>query len=138
MTNRMRVFTVGILIGCLIGCGSATTIEGGSPGFLWFGTERLNDICVVAHHSDGAAFKTVGFGTTDSAGHFRLLTPDGQSALHLEPGDYTFTLESVGPPVQFPEEYLQPETTPLKVTWTAEMSSLDLAAPEELIAAIAE
>ena len=59
MTNRMRVFTVGILIGCLIGCGSATTIEGGSPGFLWFGTEMLNDICVVAHHSEGWAFDAV-------------------------------------------------------------------------------
>jgi hypothetical protein len=80
----------------------------------------------------------VGFGTTDNAGHFELLTPDGQAALYLEPGNYTFTLESVGPPVQFPEEYLQPETTPLKVTWTADMSSLDLVAPEELIAAIAE
>ena len=138
MTNRICVCTVGTLIGYLIGCGSATTIEGGSPGFLWFGTEMLNDICVVAHRSDGAGFYSVGYGTTDNAGHFKLLKPDGQSPLHLEPGEYSFTLESVGPPVQFPEEFLQPESTPLKVTWTSEMSSLDLVAPEELIAAMAK
>lgn len=138
MTNQVHAVAMSIILWCLAGCGSATTIEAGSTGFLWFGTEMLNDICVVVHRNDGADFQTVGFGTTDNAGHFELLTPDGQEALHLEPGDYTFTLESVGPPVQFPEEYLQPESTPLKVTWTAEMSSLDLVAPEELIAAIAE
>ena len=138
MKNRICVFNLGILIGGLIGCGSATTIEGGSPGFLWFGSEMLSGICVVAHHSDGASFHPVGYGTTNNAGHFKLLTPDGQSALHLEPGEYSFTLESVGPPVQFPEEFLRAETTPLKVTWTNEMSSLDLVAPQELIAALAE
>jgi hypothetical protein len=33
----------------------------------------------------------------------------------------------------FQQIYLQPEKSPLKSTWTADMTSLDLNAPEELL-----
>jgi len=134
LSTRIRNYFVGILIGCLPGCSSSTVSQDGSPGSLWFGGETLSDICVVVHCKEGTSFRQVGFGTTDHAGYFHLLAIDGKEALTLEPGGYSFTLESIGPQIAFPDIYLNPETTPLTVTWTADTTSLDLNAPEELLA----
>lgn len=123
------------LLCCLSGCGSAPAVSReGSHGLLTFGPQTLGDICVVVHRKEGTGFQQQGFGTTDQAGFFHLLKDGGQEPLVLEPGDYSFTLESVGPQIVFPAPYLKPETSPLCVTWTAEMTSLDLQAPEELLA----
>ena len=136
MRWRIRMITAGIVFGCLLGCGSATVSKDGTAGALWFGTETVGDICVVAHRRDGVRFQQVGFGTTDQSGFFNLLKIGGQDPLLLEPGDYVFTLESVGPQIDFPTVYLQPELTPLKVAWSTGMTMLDLQAPEQLIAAL--
>ncbi len=123
------------LLCCLSGCGSAPAVSrDGSHGLLTFGPQTLGDICVVVHHKKGAGFRQLGFGTTNQAGFFHLLKDGGQEPLILEPGEYSFTLESVGPQIVFPAPYLKPTTSPLKVTWTAEMKSLDLQAPAGLLA----
>lgn len=123
------------LLCCLSGCGSTPSVSReGSNGLLTFGAQTLGDICVVVHRKEGTGFQQQGFGTTDRAGFFHLLRDGGQEPLVLEPGDYSFTLESVGPQIVFPAPYLKPETSPLKVTWTAELTTLDLQAPEELLA----
>jgi hypothetical protein len=87
----------------------------------------------VVHRKEGAAFQQLGFGTTDGVGKFFLVKTGGQEALMLEPGEYSVTLEPVGPQIAFPPIYLQPEKSPLKSTWNADMTSLDLNAPEELL-----
>ena len=130
MLNR---FITLILVSSLLGCSEPTVSKDGSVGTLKFGTQTLGDICVVVHKKEGSAFQQLGFGTTDGTGMFFLLKTGGQEALILEPGDYTFTLEPVGPQIAFPPVYLQPEKSPLKSTWTADMTSLDLNAPEELL-----
>jgi hypothetical protein len=130
MLNR---FITLILVGSLLGCSEPTVSKDGSIGTLKFGTQTLGDICVVVHKKEDSAFQQLGFGTTDGTGMFFLLKTGGQEALILEPGDYTFTLEPVGPQIAFPPVYLQPEKSPLKSTWTADMTSLDLNAPEELL-----
>ena len=127
-----RIITL-ILVSSLLGCSEPTVSKDGSTGTLKFGTQTLGDICVVVHKKEGSAFQQLGFGTTDGTGMFFLLKTGGQEALILEPGDYTFTLEPVGPQIAFPPVYLQPEKSPLKSTWTADMTSLDLNAPEELL-----
>ena len=136
MAIRICILTVGILTGCLQGCSSPTVSKDGSAGSLWFGTETLGDICVVVHRKESTSFQSIGFGTTDQAGFFHLLKTGGQDPLILEPGEYVFTLESVGPQIEFPDEYLNAETSPLKATWSAESTSLDLKAPEELLATL--
>ena len=78
-------------------------------------------------------FQPIGFGNTAVDGSFLLYTPGADGPLWLEPGDYVFTLESLGPPVQFPDVYVNAETSPLKVTWSREMQTLALKAPESLI-----
>ena len=130
MLNR---FITLILVSSLLGCSEPTVSKDGSIGTLKFGTQTLGDICVVVHKKEGSAFQQLGFGTTDGTGMFFLLKTGGQEALILEPGDYSFTLEPVGPQIAFPPVYLQPEKSPLKSTWTADMTSLDLNAPEELL-----
>ena len=130
MLNR---FITLILVSSLLGCSEPTVSKDGSIGTLKFGTQTLGDICVVVHKKEGSAFQQLGFGTTDGTGMFFLLKTGGQEALILEPGDYTFTLEPVGPQIAFPPVYLQPEKSPLKSTWTADMTSLDLNAPEDLL-----
>ena len=136
MTIQIRIHTVGILIGCLLGCSSPMVSKDGSAGSLGFGTETLGDICVVVHRKDGTSFQSIGFGTTNQAGFFNLLKTGGQDPLILEPGEYVFTLESVGPQIEFPSEYLNAESSPLKATWSAESTSLDLKVPEELLATL--
>lgn len=125
---------ISILAGCLSGCGSSAISRDGSPGSLSFGTQTLSDICVVVHVQDGSEFRSPGFGITNHEGSFHLLRTASQDALKLEPGEYSFTLESLGPQIVFPADYLDPKKPPLKVTWTAEMASLDLRAPEKLLA----
>ncbi|MFO1004274.1 MAG: hypothetical protein U0936_28480 [Planctomycetaceae bacterium] len=132
MSHRIIILSL-ILTNSLFGCSAPTVSKDGSTGALKFGTQTLGDICVVVHKQDGSAFQQLGFGTTDGAGKFFLLKSGGQEALILEPGDYSFTLEPVGPQIAFPPIYLQPEKSPLKTTWTADMTSLDLNAPEELL-----
>jgi hypothetical protein len=122
-----------VLSGILFGCSEPTVSTDGSVGTLRFGTQTLGDICVVVHKKEGAAFQQLGFGTTDGVGKFFLVKTGGQEALMLEPGEYSVTLEPVGPQIAFPPIYLQPEKSPLKSTWNADMTSLDLNAPEELL-----
>ena len=132
MSHRLIILSL-ILTTSLFGCSEPTVSKAGSTGALKFGTQTLGDICVVVHKPDGTAFQQLGFGTTDVDGNFFLLKTGGEEALVLEPGDYTFTLEPVGPQIAFPPIYLQPEKSPLKTTWTTDMTSLDLNAPEELL-----
>ncbi len=119
----------------MLGCDSATVpAKGGTSGTLKFGADVTSDIVVTVHQSIGGQFSPVGFGTTIQDGSFILYNAGATEPFWLEPSDYVFTLESIGPPVRFPKEYLSPKTTPLKVTWTAEMKSVDLEAPQKLIA----
>lgn len=132
---RLRLLLTAISLHCLVGCGSATVpAEGGTTGSLKFGPEVTSDIVVTVHQQNGGQFSAIGFGTTIQDGSFILYKTGATEPLWLEPGDYVFTLESIGPLVQFPDEYLEPKATPLKITWTADMKSADLEAPQELIA----
>lgn len=70
--------------------------------------------------------RPIGFGVTDAAGGFELVTNGARGALWLIPGEYRFTLESAGAPVQFANDYARAETTPLRVSWSDGDGILDL------------
>lgn len=119
------------------GCSEPAAGPGtGTMGSLRFGTETVSGICVVVHRRVGAEYQEVGYGTTLPSGTFGLVARGGTDALFLEPGDYVFTLEPLGPQIAFPAEYLTPEKTPLKTTWTADAELLNLEAPEKLISGL--
>ena len=124
------LFTVSLLSGCSDAPAPAT---GGTPGTLTFGAGVTSDINITVHRSTAGSFQPIGFGLTDVEGKFILYQTGAAGPLWLEPGDYAFTLESVGPSIAFPKEYLTPQSTPLKLNWTADSESADLSVPQNLL-----
>lgn len=119
-----------ILLGCDSGPGPAA---GGTPGTLKFGDAVTSDVVITVQKANGSSFEVVGFGTTQQDGSFVLYKPGAVEPLFLEPGSYSCTLESVGPPLKLPKEYLEATRSPLKIEWTADSKSLDLKAPAEFL-----
>lgn len=114
----------------LIGCGGARHVAGGTPGTLHAGSMLLGDIQVTVHRVTGPTSEVVGMGITRADGRFELVQPGAKGPLHLAPGEYRMTVESVGPVLlRFPMEYRSAEKTPLRVEWTVADSQLDLEVP---------
>ena len=126
------LFTVSLLSGCSDAPAPAT---GGTPGTLAFGDGVTSDINITVHRSSAGSFQPIGFGLTDIEGKFILYQTGAAGPLWLDPGDYVFTLESVGPSIAFPKEYLSPQSTPLKLSWTADSTSADLKVSQKLLGA---
>jgi hypothetical protein len=126
--SNTRICVLAIILAALPGCG-VKPVAGGTTGTLRIGGELLSDIQVTVHEVEGNSAHPVGFGVTDLEGSFELVTNGAHGALWLSPGEYRCTLESAGAPVQFPKEYFNADTTPLKVTWSAGDDSLDLEVP---------
>jgi hypothetical protein len=126
------LFTVSLLSGCSDAPAPAT---GGTPGTLTFGDGVTSDINITVHRSSAGSFHPIGFGLTDVEGKFILYQTGAAGPLWLDPGDYVFTLESVGPAIAFPKEYLRPQSTPLKLSWTADSKSADLTLSQKLLGA---
>lgn len=118
----------------VIGCESSPApATGGTSGTLKFGDQVTSDIVITIHKKSNGAFEPIGFGTTQSDGTFELYKPGAAEPLYLEPGDYCGTLESVGPPVRLPKEYLTPARSPMTFTWTNESETLELTAPQQIL-----
>jgi hypothetical protein len=126
------LFTVLLLSGCSDASAPAT---GGTPGTLTFADGVTSDINITVHRNSAGRFQPVGFGLTDVEGKFILYQTGAVGPLWLEPGDYVFTLESVGPSIAFPKEYINPQSTPLKLDWTADSTSADLKVSQKLLGA---
>lgn len=120
-----------ILAGCWLtvaGCGTRS-VSGGTPGLLTIGGEKLAEIQVRIHAGTGPAFQPVGFGVTRADGTFELLSNGASGALWLPAGEYRVTLETIGPPLPVSQDYLQADRTPLKISWSKALKSLELAVP---------
>jgi hypothetical protein len=135
MLTFIKVFALAVAVVVLPGCGGgASPAKGGTPGKLTFGSAVSSDIKITIHRSAAGGFEELGFANTAVDGSFVLYNSGATEPLWLESGDYAFTLESIGPPVEFPDEFTKPDSTPLKVTWTSDMTSISLDAPPELLA----
>jgi hypothetical protein len=110
----------------LSGCGGARPVTGGTEGTLRAGGEAISDVQVTMHEAEGATFHAVGFAVTGLDGRFQLVTSGAKGPLRLAAGEYRCTLESAGAPVEIPPEYAKPETSPLKIVWSAGDRSLNL------------
>jgi hypothetical protein len=116
----------------LAGCGGVQPVAGGTAGTLSFGDQLLSDIQVTVYESDGGSWTPIGFGVTDREGWFELVSNGARGALWLSPGEYRFTLDSAGAPVQIPTEYTQADSTPLKSSWSEQDGELELKLTSEL------
>ena len=134
MLTFIKGLALSAVVAMLVGCGGgASPAKGGTPGTLTFGSNVSSDIRVTLHRSAAGGFEVLGFANTAADGTFVLYNSGATEPLWLEPGDYAFTLETIGPPVEFPKEFTRPESTPLKVKWESDMSSIRLDAPPELL-----
>ena len=131
MFDQSLRLRLAVLVACafgLAGCGPKP-ITGGTPGTLAFEGKPVSDIRVTVHRRHGGQSEPIGFAVTANDGTFALVTNEARGPLRLTPGDYCFTLESVGPPVRIDKEYTKPDSTPLKVSWSAADTSLTLDVP---------
>lgn len=118
-----RLLWLGMLA-LLLGCGPRPT-KGGTPGTLKQAGLPLVDVQVHVYRHP--SLEAVGFGITAAEGKFQLFTIDAKGPLLLSPGDYAISLESVGAePLHFASELLGPATTPLRKSWSAGDTSLDI------------
>lgn len=117
-----------IALTAISGCG-VRGVSGGTKGTLRSGGELLSEIQVTVYRVEGDSKSPVGFGVTAPDGSFQLVTNGAKGPLWLSPGEYCCTVESAGAPVQFPQEYAQPSTTPLKISCSASDATLNLEAP---------
>ncbi len=126
MFDKSELSTIVFALVTLVGCGGVHPVTGGTFGELHFGGDPLGDVQITIHQVEGSSYETIGFAATKADGSFELVTPGAKGPLHLSPGEYCCTLESVGAPIVIPREYMQAETTPLKVSWQSGDSHLDL------------
>jgi hypothetical protein len=120
-----------VLVAFLPGC-DPRPVQGGTEGQLLAAGAPLSDIQLTVFQRDGSGFSPLGFGVTTTDGSFKLFLNLARGPLVLPAGDYRFTLESAGAPVEIPQQYAAPETTPLAVSWKGE-GSLKLEIAEKLI-----
>ncbi|MBI3866682.1 MAG: hypothetical protein HY290_32780 [Planctomycetia bacterium] len=126
MTSITRIVVLTGLLAALSGCGGVKPVVGGTQGELRVAGALLSDVQVTVHQVDGNSTRPVGFAVTDIDGAFELVTNGARGALWLSPGEYRITLESAGAPVQFSQEFARAETTPLKVSWAADDTDLEI------------
>ncbi len=124
---------IAFVILCLLfqaGCEpSPSLVEGGTAGSLMAGETPVPDVEVKIYAVGDST--PLGFGATNHEGKFRLVSPKGEGPLWLTPGDYVFTLESLGPvPPPLPAAYTNASKSPLKATWKEGDLALDLKIPK--------
>ena len=130
MLQRLVVIAMGLMcVAASSGCGTSHSVAGGTKGMLKVGSEAISEIQLTVHRVEGGSTKPIGFAVTTADGSFELLKTGASGALWLTPGEYRFTIESIGAPIKFPKEFGQPESTPLKAVWSASDRNLTLEGP---------
>jgi len=132
--NRIEIWPIigSLCVGFLVvGCDRPRATPGGTQGTIHCEGVALDSVQVNVFRREGAAFRAMGFGVSGTDGRFQLVRQNADGPLWLEPGDYTFTLESVGPvPLHWSAHFQDPGTSSLRCSWSATDESLDLDVPE--------
>jgi hypothetical protein len=133
----MRRFENWLILGSLFvslfasGCDPGRPVTGGTAGIIHCNGIALDSIEIQVHRRKGATFEAVGSGVSGPDGRFQLVQPKASGPLYLEPGEYHFTLESVGPvSLNWEAEFQDPSRTPLHCQWMPTDGVLDLDVPE--------
>lgn len=132
--NRIEIWPIvgSLFLGLLtVGCCRPRPTAGGTQGVIHCGGRALDSVQVRIHRREGAELHEIGFGVSGADGRFQLVLESARGPLWLEPGEYTFTLESIGPVLlEWPDEMRDPAQSPLGCEWSATDDSLDLDVPE--------
>ena len=129
MMRTVLVFSLFLgCIGAIAGCSRDRSVAGGTRGTLHNGTTGVRDVRIEVYPIGGAI--PIGFGVTRDGGEFELYEPTAQRGLDMPPGNYAFSLESVGPePLALRPELRDPQRTPLRRPWNGTETGLELSLP---------
>ncbi|MFI4875083.1 MAG: hypothetical protein ACIALR_07090 [Blastopirellula sp. JB062] len=115
--SPLALVMLALLVGS--GCGPRPVV-GGTAGKLSTGGNPLSEMQVNVYRADRSNEAPLGFGVTAADGSFELMRPAAAGPLTLEPGQYRFTVESIGSPIRLPKKYSDAEKSPLTVDWQAD------------------
>ncbi|MDX1970339.1 MAG: hypothetical protein SFV23_24425 [Planctomycetaceae bacterium] len=128
MLYRHTLIVLLLTLPTICGCG-AKSVPGGTKGILLVGGAPMSELQINVHATKDGTPQTIGFGVTAADGSFLLYQTGASSGLWLTPGEYRFTLESLGAPTVIPKEFTSAATTPWKVQWTGTEPTLNLELP---------
>ncbi len=128
MMSRHTAFVLSLTLPMICGCG-AKSVPGGTKGVLLVGGSPMSELQINVYAITNGMPQAIGFGVTAEDGSFLLYQTGASSGLWLTPGEYRFTLESVGAPTVIPNEFTSAATTPWKVQWTGTEPTLNLDLP---------
>ena len=113
------------------GCGVPGEIPGGTAGFLRANGQPLPDVLVTVYPDMPSATDALGIGITDADGRFELRMREPITPLILDPGDYRFTVQSMGEIyLVWPPEYADPLKTPLARSVSSSSEELEISVPQ--------
>jgi hypothetical protein len=75
----------------------------------------LSQIELTVYNDEGFLGDAIGYGSVGDDGSFELINVSRTGRLELDPGQYRFTIESVGADILIPERYADPKKTILRV-----------------------
>ncbi len=105
-------------------------ISGGTTGQIRTESSPLADVQITVYRVEGTDIHEAGFGISNPDGEFSLVRTGAAGPLWLEPGEYRFTLESVGPVfMKWSPEYATAARSPLQQQWGPADHNLDLVVP---------
>jgi hypothetical protein len=112
----------------LAGCGRSRGVQGGTPGVLRSAQGGLSEVQIQVHRADD--LQVIGLAVTSAGGAFELVQPQAAGPLQLPPGEYVFTLESMSAvPLRLPPKTMNAKQSPLRKSWTASDTQLELVVP---------
>lgn len=113
------------------GCGGPAEVPGGTTGFLYANGQPLPDVLVAVYQDTPPITEPLGVGITGADGRFQLRTREPVAPLTLDPGDYRFTIESMGEIyLIWPSEYADPSKTPLTRSVSSSHEELEINVPK--------
>ncbi|MCH9653674.1 MAG: PepSY domain-containing protein [Planctomycetes bacterium] len=107
--------SVAFLLLSMSGCG-ANLLEQGTEATVTVAGEPIIDVRVTVFLMQDGQPVELGSAVSREEGKLKFIQPKAAGPLVLGPGDYRFTVETVGAPLVIPKEYRAPATTPLQVT----------------------
>jgi 5-hydroxyisourate hydrolase-like protein (transthyretin family) len=129
--NVFHSFGLLMLIALTGGCSSTPPeVPPGTEGLIHAEGSPLADVHVQVYAQESSSLGPLGSALSDADGRFQLRLPDLSGPLHLEPGDYRFTIESAGDIyLNWPAALSDPQKTPLRKTITDPQQVIELDVP---------
>ncbi|HWL08283.1 MAG TPA: hypothetical protein VNQ76_07760 [Planctomicrobium sp.] len=118
--RRLLLIVLIVSVMQMEGCSEPREIPGGTPGIIRIDSKGIADVQVTAYRKNqDQRFEPVAIGISGRNGEFELRKQDALEAVWLEPGEYRFTVESIGDiHIPWSPEFRNPEKTSLRQTRT--------------------